>query len=54
MRVLRIMAYLVHLEIVHLLNSLGRHVIDRADLLIPLNIDGIVRYGLGDPKVDNL
>ena len=47
-------AHLENIEIRHLADSLWRHVIDSSDLLIPLNVDRIIRNSLRDTEINNL
>lgn len=34
------------------LDGLGRHVVDGPDLVVPLDVGGVVGYGIGDSEVD--
>ncbi len=52
-----VISFMAHLELVLAilpLNGFRRHIIDSPNLLISMNIDGIVRYRLSDTKINDL
>jgi hypothetical protein len=48
------MTYLEDIQIGHFANSLWRHVVHCPDLLIPLNVDRIIRNSFRNSEINNL